>query len=77
MACAFDQKIHFEVNTRLTDIQLRLKGSVCRVSGRIAGVSKGSEGRSVILFDEDTDRETRQKIRSFVFSTLQSELNKL
>jgi hypothetical protein len=76
MACAFDHNIHLEANTKLEDIQLRLKGSVCRVSGKVAGVTRGAEGRTVIMFNQDTDNATRQKIRNFVFSTLQSELNK-
>ncbi len=77
MACTFDEKLNFEVGTQLEDIQLRLKGLICSVSGRLAGVSQEENARSIVIFSDETGEETRRKIRQFVSSTLQDELNNI
>ncbi len=77
MACAFDEGLDFDVGTQLNDIQLRLKGLICRVSGRLAGVSRQENAVSIVMFGDETGEETRQKIRHFVHSTLQDELNNI
>jgi len=77
MACTFDEMLSFDAGAQLEDIQLRLKGLICRVSGRLAGVSQEENARSIVIFGDETSEETRRKIRHFVFSTLQDELNNI
>jgi hypothetical protein len=77
MACTFDGGFSLEPNTRLDDIQLRLKGFICRVSGRVAGITQGDNRRTIIMFNDGMDYQTLQKIRKFIFSTLQNELNEI
>jgi hypothetical protein len=77
MACSFEERLDLKVGTLLEDIQLRLKGLICRVSGRLAGVSKEDSPRNVVMFDNDMGSEMRQKIRQFVHATLQDELDQI
>ena len=77
MACSFEDRLDLKVGTSLEDIQLRLKGLICRVSGRLAGVSREESSRSIVMFDNNMSAETRQKIRQFVHSTLKDELDQI
>lgn len=77
MACTYNEELNLGVGAVLDDIQLRLKGLICHVSGRIAGISQGDNKKSIVMFGEETSEETRQKIRHFVSSTLGEELSKI
>ncbi|HUV08292.1 MAG TPA: PilZ domain-containing protein [Spirochaetia bacterium] len=77
MACSFDGEINLKVGTPFNDLQLRLKGSLCRLSGRVAGFIEADTQHYVIMFDENLDQHTRAKIRSFIFSVLHEEINKI
>lgn len=62
--------------TVFQDIQLKLWGSLCRVSGTIAGKRETENGIvSVIMFDPITEAETRSKIYAFLKRVMQHEVD--
>jgi len=75
MACRFDSNIDMPVNASFPDIQLKLKGSLVTVSGKILGVRKNEYDRTyVILFDPGASSFIKDKIFSYIFKYLQSNL---
>ena len=77
MACVFDEDVELAVNTPVQDLQLRLKGIPCRLSGRVAGSSPGERTNYVIMFRPDMDQTTRDRLRNFIFSSLQEEIDRI
>ena len=76
MACTFDDDVALKVGTVIDDIQLRLKGTLCRAGGKLAGINQGEINRYVIMFGSEVDDANLQKIHSFVHSALQESLTK-
>ena len=75
MACKFDKSIDIPINTTFSDIQLKLKGALVTVSGKIFGVRKGQfDSTYVFLFDTDTQHHIKDKIYTYIFKYLQSNL---
>ena len=77
MACVFEDAVDIKVGANIADIQLRLKGALCRGSGRLAGINQSEKPRYVIMFDDDMEAATLQKIHSFVHAALQDELQRI
>jgi hypothetical protein len=77
MACTFDQPQDLKLRHVLQDVQLRLKAAPCPVSGVIAGIRDGDPPEYVVMFPQKLPPETREKIRRFVFSVLQEELDRI
>lgn len=78
MAFIFNDELSLPQYTMITDIQLKLKGKIIRISGPIIGSRIAPEGMIyVILFDKTTDPATRSKIHSFMYDTLQDEIKKI
>ena len=73
MAVTFDDDIEFSMKTRLENIQLILKGIVCRVSGVVAAYRRGDRSCHIILFDE-IEGISKDKIRAFIHKQLQDEM---
>jgi hypothetical protein len=76
MAAVFDKTVEIEIKTRLNDIQLVLKGIICRVSGVIAGSRKGAESFYVILFEFSDDR-AKSRIHSYIHKCLQDSMDEI
>jgi hypothetical protein len=76
MACVFDDRLTFELKTRLDDIQLNLKGLICNVTGIIAGIRTETETVYLVMFDPNMTDATREKISNFIFKCLQETLVK-
>ena len=74
MAVSFDNMVELEVKTEIKDIQLIIRGIICRVSGIIAGNRQGDDNCFVILFKE-VDDKSRVKIHSYIYKQLQDEMN--
>ncbi len=76
MAIIFDeQDLKLVKNTKLNDIQLRLKGSICTVSGIIFGNRK-IEGKIIyVIMFVNTNRISIDKIHLFISGYLQSNLS--
>ena len=73
MAFSIDYDIDIQINTHLDDIQLQLKGIICRVSGVIVARRDGNEGNFVLIF-KDTDDLSKIKIHNFIYNTLQKNM---
>ncbi len=77
MACHFERSVP-ETGETLEDIQLNLRGAIARVAGAVAGMRSTSEGRLyVIVFAQNDDGDSRHKIQSFVYATLQAQMDRL
>jgi len=79
MACTFSGGLEFNIGTKFSDIQLRLKGMICMLSGVIIGkrLQEGVLPLYVVMFDPSSiAAETKAKIHQYVYSTLQAEMNK-
>jgi len=78
MACSFDddKKIKIEEGTTLNDIQLRLKGILCKAMGKIAVVRKSEPLVYVIMFDIEKMKHERDKIHNFIRIMLQEYIEK-
>lgn len=75
MACTFDPEPDLPSHTRVEDIQLRLKGVPCFVSGEVVGTRRDDDHLTyVVLFNGRTSPDSREKIRSFLAWTLQTQL---
>jgi hypothetical protein len=78
MAFIFKEEQALPKYTMLTDIQLKLRGKIARVSGPIIGSRESPDGLIyVMLFDKTTSSDTRDKIYSFMYDTLQQEINNI
>lgn len=76
VACKLPEE--FETGTLLEDVQLRLWGSIAKVSGKIAGF-RGSKGNYtyVVMFDEPLTSISRGRIYGFIRKVLQTQVDAL
>ena len=78
MACYFDQLPGISIGQTVNDMLLNLRGNVVGISGVIVGHRQTTMGKLyVVAFTLNQPVEVRQKIRSFVCSTLHREMNRL
>ncbi len=78
MAFMLDQEQVLQVHSVLSDIQLKLRGKIARVSGPIMGTRVDAGGTTyVLLFDKTTTADTRSRIHSFMYETLQDEIKRI
>lgn len=76
MAISFDEDPDLEIRSQLPDIQLRLRGILTMVSGVILGKRSDDSSVYVVLFTGKTPEQSRLKIRTFVFQTLQHNIER-
>ncbi len=75
MAFIFDDDISLSKNTVVSDIQLKLKGKIARVSGPVIGARVIPEGTVyVLIFDKRTDPSTKSRIHTFIHEALQEQI---
>lgn len=77
MACSFNDPNLKEIpiNSYFNDIQLRLKGTLIMLSGKVVGVRKQENDYYIIMFDNIfKDEVKRNKIQTFIHTFLQEEL---
>ncbi len=74
MAFRFEKPVSLKSKAHLDDIQLKLKGVLCRVSGIFAGEIRDSTPRNLLLFDQPMPADTKEKIHRFIFHSLQDEM---
>ncbi len=78
MAAAFVDEQDLHPGDTVEDIQLNLRGSIVRVAGKIAGTRKsGDRLIHVILFEIDDAGESRRKLRTFIYASLQAQMDKV
>jgi hypothetical protein len=73
-SCSFDQDPQFPKNAKLTDIQLKLRGLLVRAEGIVYGTREDGGTVYVVLFTKKMDGVSRSKIRRYIQTTLQSEI---
>jgi hypothetical protein len=75
MTFRFDKQLPLKPNIALEDIQLKLRGILCRVSGTFVGEAKGESPRNLMMFDQPMEETTRKKIHRFIYLSLQEEIS--
>lgn len=73
MACQFDSTVRLRPHEMLDDMQLRLRGTLCRLCGNL-GSSHTEGDRFLIMFRSPLSDEVRAKIHRFIFLSLQEEM---
>lgn len=74
MACSLSEA--YPPGTIFPDIQLQLWGTLCRVSGKIAGRRETPDGVvNVVMFDQITESSVRSKIYAFLKKVMQHEVD--
>jgi hypothetical protein len=75
MACTFEPDPNFSAHAVADSIQLKLKGTLCLVSGIVMGARKeGGATLYVMLFDPKTPGDIKTKVRNFMQWSLQSHI---
>ena len=77
MAFQFDLIFGPTPGSPLTDIQLRMKDALCRLSGAFVGAVRGEEGRNLCMFQTPLPEETTDKIHKFIYQALQEEMTEI
>jgi DNA-binding response OmpR family regulator len=79
MACGFDKDVELFLrkDSIIEDIQLKLRGNLCLLSGKVAGIHHDDENniRYVVMFDK-IKSDDRKKIYNFIGSFLQESIDK-
>jgi len=75
MTFDLDAPAKLQPQTVLEDIQLRLKGTLCRVTGIYQGAAKGAARSHLLTFGLPMEEETTKKIHRFIFHSLQEEMD--
>jgi len=75
MSFRFDAAVRLKPREVLDDVQLRMRGTLCRVSGTYAGALGGSLDRNLLMFNSPLPAEVRGKIHRFIFLSLQEEMS--
>lgn len=74
-SCTFNPDPFFKKNTLLQDIQLKLRGSLLIVEAIVFGTRTDEKGTTyVMLFTQHLDQISRQKIRGYIQTALQMEI---
>ena len=74
MACRFDSTAHLRPHELMEDVQLRLRGTLCRLAGSLIGSPHGDADRILLMFRAPLTDDVRSKIHRFIFLTLQEEM---
>lgn len=74
MAISFNKPIQLKVKTLLSDIQLRLKGIICMVTGVVIAIREGEKNTYVIMFAKNMHEDTKNKIYHYIYSILQESI---
>lgn len=77
MACSFHAADGLTADAILDDIQLRLRGALCRAAGKLMGSVQENPSRRVMLFTQPLPEESLARIRMFVSLSLQDEMEEI
>ncbi len=75
MSFRLEKQVPMKANTVLDDIQLKLKGVICRASGVYVGEMKDGQPRNLLMFRQPVPPDTVDKIHKFIFFSLQQDLD--
>jgi len=73
MSFNLEKPLLLKANAVLDDIQLKLKGVICRVAGVYVGEIKEGPRRHLLMFKQPVPPDTVDKIHKFIFYSLQQE----
>ena len=76
-SCILDPDPSFTKNSVLHDIQLKLRGTLVRTQAIVFGTREGERTIYVMLFSPKMDPLSRQKIRTFIQNSLQTEIERI
>lgn len=74
MACRFDATVKLRPHEALDDVQLRLRGTLCRLDANLANTAQAEGDRFLLMFRTPLSDEVRAKIHRFIFLSLQEEM---
>lgn len=74
MTFQLDKPMSLKQNAVLDDIQLKLRGILCRVSGTFVGEIREGTPRNLLMFTQPISAATEEKIHRFIFNSLQEEM---
>lgn len=74
-SCTFNPDPNFRKNALLTDVQLRLRGSLLRTEAIVYGTRGGDLTTYVMLFTTRMDPLSRRKVRGYIQTALQNEID--
>jgi hypothetical protein len=77
MTFRLDEEVKLTPDSPLEDIQLRMKGTLCRVSGTFVGGVRGVSNRYLMMFESPLPDEPAEKIHRFIFHSLQEDMEQL
>jgi hypothetical protein len=75
MSFRLDSTVHLKPQEVLDDVQLRMKGTLCKVRGSYAGAAQGGADRSLLMFHTPMPEDAGEKIHRFIFMSLQEEMS--
>jgi len=76
MACSLLNGSRFANGDVLPDLQLNLRGTIVRTSGKVVGSREAEDGTSYVVMFTSEASETRRKLHFFIYATLQAQLDK-
>ncbi len=76
MAIVLNEDIIIPLHTYIENIQLQLKGIICRVNGIVAAHRNNSNGSCVLMFSDIEELSTK-KIHNFIYSNLQNNMKNI
>lgn len=75
MAVQFHSPVDIAPNSRLPELQLRLRTSVVRVNGIVLNQRKDNQSVYVMLFEHSVETKARYQIRMYIHNRLQEEID--
>lgn len=77
MSFRMDTTVHLRPHEVFEDVQLRLRGTLCRLNGTLAGAVRGDSERQLLMFKTPLTDDVRARIHRFIFLSLQEEMDEL
>jgi hypothetical protein len=75
MSIRFDMTVQLRPHEPLDDVQLRLRGTLCRLSCTFAGALPSGADGFLLMFRTPLSDDVRSKIHRFIFLSLQEEMD--
>jgi len=76
--CAnFTEAVKWVKGSIFSDMQLRLNGTTCGGVGKVVGSHTGDDRSWVILFENNGESWEKEKIRSFIHTTMKKQLDEI
>jgi PilZ domain-containing protein len=77
MAAKFHTEVDIPPNSRIPELQLRLRTSLVRVTGIILNRRTDDKSVYVLLFEHSVETKARHQIRMYIHNRLQEEVNRI